>query len=248
MAILTLFLAARSQAQLRRLFSLFLLCPLLTGCLARDISAPAPSSMPIQNGISTLVPTATITFTIAPTIAPTATLVPLPAPTETISPQLPTPTPTLETRLPTPTVDPDLLTSGQEAWRLIALEKRHAVEDMGFLLTPRQFNHSPLNYQFLTFDFECTTGTPLLEIVGGNYANMTYASKTSGFEGVFVTDRLGRHFPVTIISACWLAAPVPKDSSGYTLYINDLPPFVPSIVARTIHRTATPEFDYCCTP
>jgi hypothetical protein len=143
--------------------------------------------------------------------------------------------------LPTFTIDPYLLVSGPDVWRLTALEKRHALEDLGFLLTPYQFNHSPRTYQFLTFVFECTTGTSLLKLLGGSYSDLSYANKISGFLDVYVTDRLGRKFLATMISTCWLAAPVPKDSSGYTLYFKNLAPFVPAIVARTIHRTPTPE-------
>jgi len=105
----------------------------------------------------------------------------------------------------------------------------HTVRFLNTYVSPQTYNNYPHNYVFLVFDFVCMTGTTLPTLYAGSDLGVTYVHKKAGYPDLYVTDSQGQIFPVVIISTCWLAAPIPYNSQGFTLHFKNLPLFVPTL-------------------
>jgi hypothetical protein len=185
---------------------------------------------PTVTPIETLTPTPTLTLTPSITPSPTDTTTPTitSTPTATFTPIPPTATNTVTPIPPSLTPGPNEITSGQDAWRLVSLKLVNTIFAWGVDVTPFIFNHSPWGYRFLRMDFECLTGRSLISLHDGTADDgLTLVYNRTGYPTIYVIDSLKRTYRVGVLARCWLAATVPYNSSGFTLYFDNLPPFKP---------------------
>jgi hypothetical protein len=202
---------------------------ILLGCkLASRVANLLHTPTPTPTLTATFTPTYTLTFTPSPTptLPPSPTATPTPTFTATFTPS---PTPTITPIPATLTPGPNQITSGQDVWQLTALEMTHTVRFLNTYVSPQTYNNYPYNYVFLVFDFQCQTGTNLPTLYAGSDLGVTYVHKKTGYPDLYVTDSQDNKFPVTIISTCWLAAPVPYTSHGFTLHFQNLPLIKPTL-------------------
>lgn len=98
------------------------------------------------------------------------------------------------------------------------------IEILGGWVSPPVYNHSPVGYQFLRIDFTCDTGRSLIALYAGRDLGLNFIHNRRGYPDLRVADSTGRFFRATMLGECWLAAPVPPASRGFTLYFKQLPP------------------------
>jgi hypothetical protein len=211
------------------------LIPLALSLVALSCSLPFRLTGLID---SEATPTATRTpypsITPSPSTTPTYTLTPSPTrtkfPTATITPSPITPSPTT-TSTPFPaTLTPGInqITSGQNSWRLTSFEFTHTLKPLGFEVSP-SWQGYPLNYDFLLLNFECSTGASLVSLYTNDKdLGVAFIHRPQGYQDVFLRDSQGVKYPITMISACWMAVPAPPEmqKSAYVLlFFKNLPPF-----------------------
>jgi hypothetical protein len=203
---------------------LFLSCSLpfrFTNLLASKTSptatrTPYPSITPLPS----FTPTFTLTSTATRTKFPTATLTPSPA----------TPSPTASGTSIPPTLTPgyNMIASGQSSWLLTSFEYTRTLKPLGFEITP-SWQGYPLNYDFLLLNFQCTTGDSLVSLYTNDQdLGVAFIHRPQGYQDIFIRDSQGIKHPITMISSCWMAAPVPPEmqrSSYALLFFKNLQPF-----------------------
>lgn len=169
-------------------------------------------------------PSSTPTFTLTPTNTRTK----FPTATPSHTPAAPSPT-TSSTPIP-PTLTPGFnqIAAGQSSWRLTSFEYTHTLKPLGFEVTP-SWQGYPLDYDFLLLNFQCTTGDSLVSLyTDGQDLGVAFIHRPQGYPDVFIRDSQGIKRPVTMISSCWMAAPVPPEmqkSSYALLFFKNLQPF-----------------------
>ena len=70
---------------------------------------------------------------------------------------------------------------------------------------------------FLTLQF--------IDLYAGRDLGLAFVHQRSGYPDLYLIDNKGLIYLVPMIGDCWLAAPIPPDSAGFTLYFQALPPF-----------------------
>lgn len=219
-------LATRAVDQIAALANTSTAYPTLT---PRRTFTARPTRTPTPGPSQTPTVTQTLTPTITPTATHTATPTQTPTSTATFTPIPPTATRTSTVIPPTLTGGPGLLTFGYDSWRLLSVQMLNEMEILGTIATPYTFNESPWSYRFLRLDFECTSGRSLIDYLAGRAGETptgaSYVHRRKGYENITLIDSQGNTYRVTNIGLCWLAAPVPAVSRGFTLYFDVFAPF-----------------------
>jgi hypothetical protein len=100
------------------------------------------------------------------------------------------------------------------------MELTKTVVALDTTVTPQIYNGAPGGYVFLRMNFNCLTGSTLIRLFTLEDLGLTFVHQRDGYAHIFIRDFLGRSFPVNMISECWLAAVVPPDTRGITLFYN----------------------------
>jgi TolB protein len=185
----------------------------------------------------------TSTETLLPAVSQTqpltATRTPSPIPEITITPSV-TPSPqgvysstiteavTITEPPPTLTPEANQITSGYEIWQLEDVEFPPYITSLGRLYSPPTRRDPFPAYVFIRLNFECKTGESLIQLYSGEDIGLTFVHKQIGYPDLSIEDLQGHKYLVTLLGACWLAAPIPRTSirdGVYILNFKDLPPF-----------------------
>jgi Tol biopolymer transport system component len=129
--------------------------------------------------------------------------------------------------MPSLTPAPNQLTSGQDVWQLVSVEYPDYITAIGRVFSAPAKSDKLPSYGYMRLNFDCTTGTSLIELYTGQDMGLTFIYKPDGYPDVYIEDYQGHRYLVTLIGSCWLAAPMPQASpedSFYTLHFQSLQP------------------------
>ncbi len=184
-----------------------------------DVSSPTPSSTPKPASSPTRSPPSLPTWT--PSSSPTPSATPTAEPTDILK----------ATRFSTGTILtplPNQLVIDQQIWQLVSADTPSYISALGRLYSPPKRNDPSPAYVFLRMNFECRTGQSLIQAFAGSDMGLTFVHKQSGYSDISIQDMQGHKYLVTLLGACWLAAPIPKTQAQdvfFVLNFKDLPPF-----------------------
>jgi Tol biopolymer transport system component len=183
-----------------------------------------------HQGPKAATPTQEPTFTITSSPTPTQTLTPSPFPSPTFSPissntstYAPTPSPTPTSITP----GPNQLVVDQKIWQLESVDTPSYISALNRLYSPPKRSDPSPAYVFLRMNFECRTGQSLIQAYSGSDMGLTFVHKQSGYSDISIQDLQGHKYLVTLLGACWLAAPIPKSRAQdghFSLNFKDLNP------------------------
>jgi hypothetical protein len=152
--------------------------------------------------------------------APSATPIPTVTFTPTIPPtKTPSPTPVPPTATITPI--PIVLTDGTHQWII----KSVTVSETSKYSPPSGF-YLVAGFVYLTIEFENSDGGDIVSaILGlGDAGVFIKFSLPGGIKMVYVTDDQNQKFNAVEVAQTYFIIPVSKDSSGFTLYVQDWDP------------------------
>ncbi len=189
--------------------------------IGEALRTPTPSRTSTSTPSPTLTPTASATATLTPSPSPSPTFTPTP------TPPTPTPRPPATLQPPTLTPGPNQITFGQDFWQLVSLETPDHITAIGRVFYPPASRSPQLPYVFLRMNFNCASGKSMIQLYTGKDMGLTFIYRPDGYSDVFVEDYQGYRYLVNLIGACWMAAPVPRNTLEkryFTLHFKNLPP------------------------
>ena len=128
---------------------------------------------------------------------------------------------------PSLTPGPDQITYGLDVWNLVSVDFPSYITALGRVYSPPTRRDPFPAYVFIRLNFECTTGKSLIDLYSGLVMGLNFVHKQSGYPDLSIEDLQGHKYLVTLLGACWLAAPMPRTrvkDAYFTLNFKDLPP------------------------
>jgi len=199
---------------------------LSTGCVwpvrLPSLISPALLTSP---SIATRTSPATPAVTLA--ILPTKTSIPAASPTP-YPKKTTVPTIVQSTHNRFATLPPNELAAGEKVWKLVSVDYPDYITALGRVYSPPTRRDPFPAYVFMRLNFQCTSGNSLIQLYMGQDLGLNFTHKQAGYSDISIEDHQGRRYLVTLLGACWLAAPIPRTRAGdghFILNIRGQPPF-----------------------